>query len=149
MKVEVLYLDGCPNHEALLPRLQALLSASGVTADIELVPIGDAAAAERERFVGSPTVRVDGEDIEPGAADRTDYGLKCRLFATPDGLRGLPAEEWVLAALQRVRQQVAGATRWHPCLSGPRAATTGHLTSADGYGTPGGSGSPRAVSQPR
>ena len=101
MKVEVLYFDGCPNHEALLPHLRELLESSGAGADIELVRVEDPVAAERERFLGSPTVRVDGEDVEPGAADRTDFGLKCRLFSTPDGLRGAPADEWVLDALQR------------------------------------------------
>ena len=62
-----------------------------------------AETAQRERFLGSPTVRVDGADIEPGAGERTDFGLKCRLFATPDGLRGMPADEWVLGALARAR----------------------------------------------
>ena len=101
MQVEILYFDGCPNHEALLPHLRALLRASGASTDVELVRVEDADAAERERFLGSPTVRIDGHDVEPGADQRTDFGLKCRLFATPDGLRGMPADEWVLAALRR------------------------------------------------
>jgi len=99
MQVEVLYFDGCPNHEALLPQLRELIASSGVDADIELVRVDDADAAERERFLGSPTVRVGGEDVEPGVGQRTDFGLKCRLFATPTGLRGTPPDEWVLAAL--------------------------------------------------
>jgi hypothetical protein len=103
MKVEVLYLDGCPNHEALLPHLRELLEPHGAGADIELVRVEDADAAERERFLGSPTVRVDGEDVEPGASERTDFGLKCRLFATPGGRLGVPADEWVLAAVERAR----------------------------------------------
>ena len=55
-------------------------------------------AAERERFLGSPTLRVDGVDIDPGAGERTDYGLKCRLYPTNQGLRGAPPDEWVLDA---------------------------------------------------
>jgi hypothetical protein len=101
MKVEVLYFDGCPNHEALLPHLRALLLAAGADVAIELVCVEDTDAAERERFLGSPTVRVDGEDVEPGADKRTNFGIKCRLYATPEGLRGTPADEWVLAALGR------------------------------------------------
>jgi hypothetical protein len=101
MKVEVLYFDGCPNHEALLPHLRELLSSAGAATDIELVAVEDVDVAQRERFLGSPTLRIDGEDVEPGAEKRSDFGLKCRLFATPEGLRGMPADEWVLAALQR------------------------------------------------
>ena len=100
MKVEVLYFDGCPNHHALLARLRELLAAIGVAADIEQVAVEDCDAAIRQRFLGSPTVRIDGRDVEPGAGQRSDFGLKCRLFATGDGLRGTPADEWVLAALQ-------------------------------------------------
>ena len=103
MKVEVLYFDGCPNHEALLPHLRDLVNAAGAAVGIELVRVDDADAAERQRFLGSPTVRIDGQDIEPGADQRTDFGLKCRLFATPDGLRGTPADEWVVGALRRAR----------------------------------------------
>src|SRR5215218_4129592 len=104
MKVEMLFFDGCPNHEALLPHLRALLNAGGANdTDIELVRVEDADAAEAARFLGSPTVRIDGEDVEPGADDRTDFGLKCRLFATPEGLRGMPADEWVIRGLERAR----------------------------------------------
>lgn len=107
MKVEALYFDGCPNHELLLVRLRELLASAGVVADIELVAVEDSDRAERERFLGSPTVRIDGEDVEPGAHKRGDFGLKCRLYATCDGLVGIPADSWVLAALRRAQ----GASR--------------------------------------
>jgi hypothetical protein len=104
MKVEVLFFDGCPNQAALLPHLRELLDAGGdEDIPIELVRVEDADAAEREGFLGSPTVRVNREDVEPGAGERSDFGLKCRLFATPGGLRGTPADEWVLRALERAR----------------------------------------------
>jgi hypothetical protein len=102
VRVEVLFFDGCPNHDALVPRLRELLRTNGAgDTEIELVRVADADAANRERFLGSPTVRIDGKDVEPGADERTDFGLKCRLFATPDGLRGVPTDEWVLRALER------------------------------------------------
>lgn len=56
--------------------------------------------AQRLRFLGSPTVRVDGRDVEPGADVREDFGLKCRLYRTEDGLTGTPAEEWLVAAIR-------------------------------------------------
>jgi hypothetical protein len=54
--------------------------------------------AQRERFLGSPTLRIDGVDIDPGAAQRQDYGLNCRLYSTPAGLRGAPPDDCVLDA---------------------------------------------------
>jgi hypothetical protein len=99
VRVELLYFDGCPNHEALLPRLRSLLDHADVPDQISLHRVESPAAAERERFLGSPTVRIDGRDVDPGAELRADYGLKCRLYATPEGLRGVPPDAWILAAL--------------------------------------------------
>ena len=101
MTLELLYFDGCPNHEALLPHLEELLRCAEITLDIRLRRIAGHTAAERERFLGSPTVRVDGRDVEPGAEERDDFGLKCRLYRTQAGLRGAPPDEWVLDALTR------------------------------------------------
>jgi hypothetical protein len=97
--IEVLYFDGCPSHEALLPHLRDLASRATSPVEIELRRIETVEAAERERFLGSPTVRVDGRDVDPGAQDRTDYGLKCRLYPTAEGLRGTPPDAWILEAL--------------------------------------------------
>ena len=100
MKIELLYFDGCPNHEVLLPRLREIVTDLGVPAEVELRRIGDDDAAQRERFLGSPTVRVDGRDIELGAERRVDFRMKCRLYRTATGLSGQPAEEWLLTALR-------------------------------------------------
>ncbi len=99
MRVELLYFDGCPSHEALLPRLRVLLEEAGVEGSLELRRVESQEVAESERFLGSPTVRVNGRDVEPGAERRTDVGLKCRLYPTSAGLRGEPPEEWLTSAL--------------------------------------------------
>jgi hypothetical protein len=97
--IEILYFDGCPNHEQLLERLPRLLGREGIDAEITLRNVPDAEHAHRERFLGSPTIRVGGRDIDPGARNRNDYGLKCRIYQTPNGLTGLPPDQWILDAL--------------------------------------------------
>ncbi|MGH2941929.1 MAG: DF family (seleno)protein [Solirubrobacteraceae bacterium] len=103
MRIELLYFDGCPSHEAFLPRLRELLAQAGVDAPIAERRVRSNADAQRERFLGSPTLRVDGLDVDPDAGERTDYGLKCRLYRTADGLSGAPRDEWVLGALHHAR----------------------------------------------
>jgi hypothetical protein len=100
MKVELLYFDGCPSYERFLPRLRALVTEAGVDQEVELRRVESAEAAVNERFLGSPSVRVDGVDVEPSAAGRSDFGLKCRLYNTGVGLQGTPPEDLVLAALR-------------------------------------------------
>jgi hypothetical protein len=99
VRIELLYFDGCPNREPLLSRLRELVAASGMSTAIEMRRITDDAAARQERFLGSPTVRVNGHDVEPGADLRTDYGMKCRLYRTANGLSGQPHQDWLQAAL--------------------------------------------------
>ena len=101
VKIELLYLDGCPSHQAFLPRLRELLAEAGVHAPITERRVASDIDAQRERFLGSPTLRVDGIDVEPDAGVRTDYGLQCRLYRTAEGLSGTPRDEWVLGALHR------------------------------------------------
>lgn len=100
MKVELLYFEGCPSYEALLPELRDWLAEEEVSEEIQLRRVESIEEAERERFLGSPTVRVDGEDVDPGAAAREDFGLKCRLYRTPAGLKPTPPADWVRAALR-------------------------------------------------
>ena len=101
MRVELLYFDGCPSYEHLLPRLSALVAAADPDAELGLRQVESIEAAERERFLGSPTVRVDGLDVDPGAAGREDFGLKCRLYRSEEGTSGLPPERWIRDALAK------------------------------------------------
>ena len=104
MHVDVLYFDGCPSYEALMPRLRRLVTAAGLSVDdIALRRVESAAEAEAERFLGSPTVRVDGLDVEPGASEREDFGMKCRLYRSAGGQSPTPPDDLIRAAL-------AGAT---------------------------------------
>jgi hypothetical protein len=104
MKIELLYFQGCPSYEALLPELRELLAGEGIADQVELRAVETIEDAERERFLGSPTVRIDGRDIEPAAAERRDYGLKCRLYRTADGTSGLPPRQLVAEAIGLARE---------------------------------------------
>jgi hypothetical protein len=103
VRIEVLYFDGCPGHERLMPRLGELLASAGVEDPVELVRVESLDDAEQHRFLGSPTLRIDGVDVDPAASERTDYGLKCRLYRTEGAQQPLPSDEWVLAAIERAR----------------------------------------------
>jgi hypothetical protein len=51
------------------------------------------------RFPGSPTIRVNGRDVDPGYVDPGNYTPRCRLYRTAAGLRGLPERTWIADAL--------------------------------------------------
>ena len=75
VKIQVLHIGGCCAHRSVVVMAQEVAKALDVDADIEEVHVRSAAAAERLRFLGSPSIRVDGVDVEPSARSRIDYGL--------------------------------------------------------------------------
>jgi hypothetical protein len=107
VSVELLYLDGCPSYEALLPRLQELLREAGLEGRVELRHVETPEEAEAERFLGSPSLRINGRDIDPGAHARTDFGLKCRIYRGPGGASPVPPDEWIIDALKGSSRAVA------------------------------------------
>ena len=100
MRVELLYFNGCPTYRRAETVLDRVLAEEGVEADLEMVVVNTDEEAERLRFPGSPTIRVDGRDLYP-VPDRAVWGLGCRMYATPEGLRGAPTPEMIRAALSQ------------------------------------------------
>ncbi len=99
MKIEILTFESCPNAQAARELVERVVANIGSDAAVAYVDVPDPEAAERLRFLGSPTIRVDGRDIEPGAEDRTNYVLACRIYRTERGPGGTPDERWLRAAL--------------------------------------------------
>ena len=79
-----------PHAAAYLPHLRRLVAAAGLHGAVTTRLIADHDQAQHERFLGSPTIRVDGVDVDPTADRRRDYGLTCRLYPTPDDPRSPP-----------------------------------------------------------
>ena len=98
MKVEILYFDECRTYETATKTLQAVLAEEGLESDIEIVAVNGDEEVGRFRFPGSPTIQVDGEDLFP-IAEREGWRLGCRVYATPQGLRGSPTAEMFREAL--------------------------------------------------
>jgi hypothetical protein len=99
--VEVLYVEHCPNFPAALALVERVAADLGVDAEIRTTMVTDQAAAERARFVGSPTVRVDGRDVDPEGELAAEYTLDCRLYWHEHRLAGYPQERSVRDALLR------------------------------------------------
>lgn len=106
MKVELLHTSDCPNGVDYRPVLEALLRSAGIDDAVQLCLVGSHEQAVAERFLGSPTVRIDGVDVDPTAADRVDYAVACRLYRSPSGTSGRPPDGWVLSAAVRAGERV-------------------------------------------
>jgi hypothetical protein len=100
MRIEVLYVTGCPNYEPAVQRLQAVLESQSLQAEIRSVPISNEAQAKLLLFPGSPTIRIDGEDVEQH--ETVAHSLACRLYANGSGI---PSEESLRIAISKVKRR--------------------------------------------
>jgi hypothetical protein len=84
MRVELLFWAGCPSHPRALADLREALAAAGLDPGCVTVrEVETDADAAGERFVGSPTIRIDGVDVQPLEDEPT--GLTCRVYRRRDG----------------------------------------------------------------
>lgn len=100
-QIDILYFDSCPGWRAAEQRVRQVLIQAGLdgAVAVRLVPVETEEDARAHRFLGSPTVRVDGDDIDPAAAQCTNFGLQCRLYDSEGRLGGLPPTNLIRSAL--------------------------------------------------
>jgi copper chaperone CopZ len=120
MKIEVLYFDGCPSHRPAVERIEEVLKEEGVLAEVSEVNVRDASTAERSGFLGSPSIRVNGVDVEPEARSVREYGMMCRTYVVNGRREGLPSRELIR---QAIRQAQAGMLSGESCCD-PASGTS-------------------------
>jgi hypothetical protein len=103
MHIDILYFEDCPHFPETLELVRDLADKLDVDADIETTEVETDRQARELEFRGSPSIRIDGEDIEPDVEDRTTVGRGCRVYDTPGGTSGVPPAEMIERALQNRR----------------------------------------------
>src|SRR4051794_11758674 len=80
-RAQILVVEGCPHLRATLERVRVAFAVMGTPARVEVVYVKSVSEAARLRFLGSPSVRVDDVDVEPGATERANFGIQCRIYS--------------------------------------------------------------------
>jgi Domain of unknown function (DUF2703) len=102
LKVEVLYVAECPSHPAAVKLVREILAAQGIAAEIQEVLISDEGMANELRFLGSPTIRINGRDVVEEAKEQRSFGLSCRLYRGSKQA-GIPPAEMIHKAVIEAR----------------------------------------------
>ena len=121
----MLTTPGCPHRAGAITLAERVCAELGSNAEIRVIDILDQQAAEAARFLGSPTIRVDGRDVEPDADRCVEYICSCRLYQGQHSLCPLPEEAWVRRALQNAQDR-----RHKPDLAALDAEVTAFLDQA-------------------
>jgi hypothetical protein len=98
-KIEFLYWPGCPSHPEALELLRSVIAERDASLEVEVREVLTDEEAEALRFPGSPTIRVDGADVDPAGAGGRAM-LACRVYRLPDGrVSPVPSREQLEEAL--------------------------------------------------
>ena len=103
--IEFLYFNGCPGHEPAFTLLQEVLEQEDIEAEVSRIQVTGPEAVEEHRFIGCPSIRIDGVDLEGREAEETQgYGWRCRYYqeSEPGQPKAVPAKELIR---QRLREQ--------------------------------------------
>ena len=103
MRVEVLYVSECPSHPAAVKLVKDVMAAEGVATDIDEVLVRDVEMASELKFVGSPTIRVNGRDVAGESQTKKNFALSCRLYPGSKQI-GLPQAVLVQRAILEARR---------------------------------------------
>ena len=72
----------------------------GIDQPVHIINVSDDEEARAKRSLGSPTIRINGLDVDPRARESTDFAMKCRIYRVGDVVQGYPSKEMVIAALK-------------------------------------------------
>ncbi len=98
MKIELLYFDGCLAYQTALKHLEEVTRENKLDVGVEMIKIESDGEALKNRFLGSPTIRINGLDIEPGAAQIKDFSMRCRLYLE-DKVSEWPSKKMIRRAI--------------------------------------------------
>lgn len=97
--VTFLFYEDCPSHQPALERLREVLDEEGIDAEVEVVEVESEEQARAQHFVGSPTILVNDQDIDPPPPD-SYYTLTCRAYHLEDGrISPLPSRGMIRRAI--------------------------------------------------
>lgn len=103
--IDLLFVEGCPGYEQAMKFIDEVIDERGISADINLIQIDNDGVAGRLQFVGSPTVRVGGMDIERKLVQSKEYGLGCRLYYREGKVYPYPSKPMIEDAIQNLELQ--------------------------------------------
>ena len=100
MNITFLYYEDCPSHEIALDRLRQVMEEEGVTAEIQIIKVETERQAQSLHFIGSPTIQINGQDIDPPPSD-AHYALTCRAYCLEGGrISPLPSPDMIRRVLR-------------------------------------------------
>ncbi len=102
-EIFILFIEGCPNVLTIAKYIEEVIAEEAIDAEISLVLIESLEDARNLHFTGSPTVRINGKDVETNFLDNNDYGLQTRQYYMNGRQYDFPSKDMIKDAVKNVR----------------------------------------------
>jgi hypothetical protein len=89
--------------------LKEAIEATGAEAEVAYVEVNDSEEASRVRCLGSPTIRVNGVDVEYGEREPEEYSAGTRYYNTPDGWKPYPHARLIANTIVELEHRAGSA----------------------------------------
>ena len=97
MKIELLYFNSCPSYKQALTNIKAALKEKNLQAELVMVNVESETKAKEVGFQGSPSVRINGKDIE---GRDEGYSFSCRIYSDNGKPAVAPSKEAIIAKIE-------------------------------------------------
>jgi glutaredoxin len=102
LSIDVLYYEDCPHYKEAVQALKEVLEQENVEARVNMVKVAKGGEAEAFGFIGSPTILINGKDVEPGMDDTSLFQGHCRIYVYKEDMFEYPPKDMIREALKRL-----------------------------------------------
>jgi hypothetical protein len=103
VNIGILFIEGCPGLSSITDNIKDVIAEEAVDADITLILIETPEDAKRLQFTGSPTVRINGRDVDLNMKTIKDYGLRSRHYYINGKRSDYPTKSMIRDAIKKVK----------------------------------------------
>ena len=111
MKIDVWVSRSCSHQEQSRKLVDEAVAEAGVSdVDVAVHQVDGPDDARAQKVIGSPTIRVNGVDVEYAEREPDETSPGCRYYSTPDGWKPLPERGMIVRAITVAKAREARAS---------------------------------------
>jgi len=108
MKIDFLYSKSTGRSAEAEEAVRMAIESTDPTIEVVYTEINDSEEAKTKRFLGSPSIRVDGVDVEYGDREPDEYQAGTRYYNTPQGWKPYPHARLIANTILEIQAKSKG-----------------------------------------
>lgn len=103
LNIQFLFYKECPSYKLAYINLEEALKEEEIEEWIQIIKVENEQEAKNLQLSGSPTIRINGIDIDPASINTKNYGIHCRNYSINGKSTGWPDKVLIKQAIQKAK----------------------------------------------